>query len=342
MKNKFLNFFIIFLLSSVFIYAVEIEEDAYITALEAYNKNDFKTAQKLLSEFIQKFPGSKYKAGVLLKLAQLENDFNTAIKMYDEIINNYPGTENEIEAIYLKGILFFTKEKYSDSKKEFEKIIEKFSESIWTEPSYYYLLLNNYTLKNYDEAEKVYKKYSEAGIYRNYRTRMDLSFANVLFSKGRYNEAAELYRAVIDKTNPDDKNIYLPYVYKQLIECYKKRNDTENIIKYENELKEKFPDSKEIFQENKFSEKGTATPVLPVNSSEEFFTVQIGAYTNKKFADIMYKKLLDKKYTVFLKQEGKFYKIQVGRFKTEKEADDYAKDLIKKEKLQTYLIKKAE
>ncbi len=339
MKIKLIFFLFIFFIPGLCIYSIEIEEDAYVSALETYNKKDFKNAKKLMEEFIQKFPGSKYKAGILLKLAQLENDFNNAIKMYDDIINTYHGTESEIEAIFLKGVLLFTGEKYDESKKEFKTIIEKFSESIWTEPSYYYLLLNNYALKNYDEAEKIYKKYMDTKIYYNYKSRMDLAYANVLFAKGKYSEAVDLYESVLDKTNADDKNIYLPFVYEKIIECYKNKNDTKNVIKYEKELNEKFSGSVELLK-NKQKPENLSYPSLIVDKEKSFFTVQIGAYTNKKFADIMYKKLIEKKYEVFFKTEGKFYKIQVGRFSTEKDADDYAKEFIKKEKLKSYLIKK--
>ncbi len=344
MKIKILILFFCFLSLFNFILGLEVEEDAYISALEIYNKNDFKNSKKLFEEFLEKFSASKYKPKILLKLGQLENDFDKAISIYDNVINNYSDSENEIEAIYLKGVLFFTKEKYKESKNEFQKIIEKFSESIWTEPSYYYLLLNNYALKNYDEAEKIYKKYIDIKNFYVYKNRMDLCYANVLYSKGKYPEAIELYKEVLNKTNTDDKNIFLPYIYRQIIECYKKQNDIENATKYEKELNEKFPKANELLQEHVLPEK-SETPVLikkDESNASEFFTIQIGAYTNKKFADIMYKKLLEKKYTVFLKTEGKFYKIQVGKFVTKQEADDYAKDLMVKEKLKSYLVKKFE
>ncbi len=343
MKIKILILLFYFFISSNYVFSLEVEEDAYISALEAYNKNDFKNSKKLFEEFLEKFPASKYKPKVLLKLGQLENDFDKAISIYDNIINNYRDSENEIEAIYQKGILLFSKEKYKESIDEFKKIVERFSESIWTEPSYYYLLLNNYALKNYDEAEIIYKKYFDIRNFYIYKNRMNLAYANVLYSKGKYSEAIELYKGVIDKTNTDDKNIYLPYIYKQIIECYKKQNDIENSTKYENELNEKFPKANELLQEHVLSEKKEG-PVLETGKKNDssFFTVQIGAYTNKKIADFIYKKFLDKKYTVFFKIDGKFYKIQIGKFATEQEADDYAKEFIKKEKLQTYLIKKIE
>jgi len=330
----------IFILFSQFVFSIEIEEDAYISALEIYNSGDMEKAKVEFQKFLEKFPGSKYKPQVLLKLAEFENDFDTAIKKYDEIIKNYAGSEVEIEAIFSKARLYWAKEYYDNAIYEFEKIINNFSESIWTEPAIYYLSLCFYSQKKYDEVEKLYFKYKENRTFTAYKTRMDFVYANCLFEMGKFKEAAENYASVIEKTEPSDKNIYLPFVYERLIECFKKIGDNESAEKYEKELTQRFPNysvkNQKVQNIPSVEVKKTVESEKPKTGQ---FTVQIGAYTNKKIADMMFKKLQNKNYSVFMKKEGKFIKIQVGRFETEKEAENYAKDFILKEKLNSYLIK---
>lgn len=337
MKKMLIFFFILF---SQFVFSVEIEEDAYISTLEIYNSGNVEKAKIEFQNFLKKFPESKYKPQVLLKLAEFENNFETAVKKYDEIIKNYSGSEVQIEAIFSKARLFWAKEYYDKAIFEFKKLINNFSESIWTEPSYYYLALCFYSQKKYDEVEKLYFKYEENKLYNAYKTRMDFVFANCLFEMEKFKEAAEKYVSVIENTEAGDKNIYLPFVYERLIECFKKTRDNENAERYEKELSQRFPGyAAKSQKEQNISSIEATKPMISEKPQAGHFTVQIGAYTNKKIADIMFKKLQKKNYSVFMKREGKFIKIQVGRFETEKEAENYAKDFILKEKLNSYLIK---
>lgn len=72
-------------------------------------------------------------------------------------------------------------------------------------------------------------------------------------------------------------------------------------------------------------------PAEPVNTNptqpKVIYRVQVGAFTVKKNADNIAKKLQEKGYPVIIKKEDKYYRVQVGAFAVKKNADEMAKKL---------------
>ncbi len=334
-------------------YGAMVEEDAYISASSQFEKKDYSAAAKEYAAFLEKFPESKYKAPSLLKMAELSENIEDAMKYYNMVINDFPGTPYEAEAVYGLAKLFYAGGDYKKARVYFNIIITKFPSMVWVEESYYMLMLCAGAEHDTAIFEKAYDEYNSKG-YFSFRSRVNMAYAGYLFGSGKYDRAIVMYRELIDKTQGKDGNIYMPLVYLNASLAAKKINDDKSAEMLENDLKFKYPDSPEAkggkpAEEGKFSQaQPTAAPIKPSGHKaaakaviKEFYTMQIGAYSNKKLCDLTAEKLIGKKYEVFVKKDGKFYKISVGKFATKQEAENFAPGMAKKEKLKSWLIKQA-
>jgi cell division septation protein DedD len=68
------------------------------------------------------------------------------------------------------------------------------------------------------------------------------------------------------------------------------------------------------------------------------YTVQVGAYKTKAYAQNLSKKLLEKGYKVFV-IHNKIYKVQIDKFKNKHDAIEFAKHIQKKEKLKNFVTR---
>ncbi|MBI4389525.1 MAG: SPOR domain-containing protein, partial [Nitrospinae bacterium] len=92
------------------------------------------------------------------------------------------------------------------------------------------------------------------------------------------------------------------------------------------------------------SAKGRAKePVSPENDDSVFYTIQVGAYQTKAFAESMINSLAMKGYNAFMtmlhNNGGDYYKVQVERFDDKERAQMFSKELEIREKLNTFVIR---
>jgi hypothetical protein len=72
------------------------------------------------------------------------------------------------------------------------------------------------------------------------------------------------------------------------------------------------------------------------NKSSTLYTVQVGAYKTKAYAQSLLKKLVGKGYNAFV-IHNKIYKVQIDKFKNKQDAIELAKHIQKKEKLKNFV-----
>ncbi len=340
---------IILLMTAVSIYPIALEGDAYNSAINAYNNKDFDQAREEMNAFIKDFPNSKFVPEFLIKLGSIAEEKEKAADLYSSVIDKYAGSEYEAEAEYSLGQLYYAMDDYKKSKEYFAAILEKHRDSAWLEPSYYGMMLTLYGLKQYSEAESIYKDYKGNKTPEAFKNRISLAYANALFNQGNYQDSINMYKEVI-KSGLEDQNIYMPFVYSKIVAASKENQDNKGAEAFIKELVEKYPDSKEARYYTANMEGPTPEEIMtpePVETiviqampkNGTYYTIQIGAYSNKKFADMIYGKMQGKKYVAFLKKHDKFYAVQIGKFVSQNDAKAYAWDFIKKEKLKAYLIK---
>ena len=70
--------------------------------------------------------------------------------------------------------------------------------------------------------------------------------------------------------------------------------------------------------------------------AESLYTVQVGAYKTKAYAEILLRKLIKKGYNAFM-THNKVYRIQVEKFKNKEDALNLAQGIQEKEKLKNFV-----
>jgi len=350
-NRKITQMVFVFLLIPFMLSAASEDED-YLEAMKAYNEKKFDKAEVLFREFEEKYGSSRFIPNVRIKLAELESDFDKAAQMYRDAADKYRGSQHEAEAIYALGRLYYAKGRYSDAEEQFGRILGKFSGSVWTEMSYYSLMLSLLAQDKFGDLKQIYEDYMKRDYYTLFRNRVRLVYADSLHEQGRYLPASQLYRVIIGEFTKDEKYIFLPDVYVKLIDCYANLGNEELQKKYTAELREKFPKAKAWIEPAPEKDDELIIVQQPLGSEEKpgqnageekqgsFYTIQIGAFTTVKFSGILEKKMSEKGYDVYVKKDGKFYKVQIGRYDTKQEADKAAMELSEKEKIKNYLVKK--
>ena len=208
------------------------------------------------------------------------------------------------------------------------------------------------TERNTNLFEKTYNEYNTKKFYI-FSTRVNMAYAGFVFENGKYDKALVLYRSLIEKNNGKDKYVYMPLVYVNAAKAAQKIGETAGAYKFMKELKNKYPQSMEAksdisLTQNIGSEANQIQGVkkhdmadASLTKQKGFYTIQIAAYSNKRLCDLTAEKMVEKKYEVFVKKDGKFYKLSVGRFTNKKDAESFALDFVKKEHLNSYLVKQS-
>lgn len=353
--KRFLYALIITALFSFACYAGEDED--YIAAMEAYNRQDYKEAGRLLADFAEKYPASRHMPNTMVKLGELAGDFDSAASLFNTVIARFPNTEYEAEAIYRSGMLYYAKADYRRAEDYFNKVISRFSNMVWSEPSYYYLMMCKNARGLYDETLKLHKDYREIKYYV-YRNRADAAAAYALSKKGKHAEAAALYEAIIKNDIDSEKYLIAPDIYLKAaasLEAAGKKQEAESYRKRGAEKYSSYPGFKtdaapgatpgavpaavtEVSRTLPVSA-GVVTARAKKEESKIFYTVQVGAFSALKNAEALRDSLNKSGRNSFIKTEGKLHKVLAGRFETKQEADRFAENMAKEEKLKSWLVK---
>ena len=79
-------------------------------------------------------------------------------------------------------------------------------------------------------------------------------------------------------------------------------------------------------------------PKKNTSKSAVLYTVQVGAYKTKAYAENLSKKLIRKGYNAFVIHK-KIYKVQIDKFKNKQDAIEFAKHIQEKEKLKNFVAR---
>jgi TolA-binding protein len=320
------------------IFAAKSEEDQYLNAMDSYNKQDLPKALSGFQDFLAAFPQSKYRPAAMMKVAEIEENFTGKKELYEKVITEYPGTENEAEAVYSLGRLCHARGDYKKAEEYMETLIRKFSNTVWIEPAYYYLMLSLDDMGRFDEAKAIYNDYNSGKGYYMYKNRVELAYANLLFKTGEFAKSADSFEKVINKYDDNEKYIYLPPVYKRLALAYAKMNLPEKAKDTLMELNKKFPDAEsDTFAGRSAETDGIAFAVTPAaeTAAGSFFAVQVGAFSIQKYIKAEKDKYSKIGIPVLVKKSGKLSRVMVGKFNSRAEAEKFAT----KENIKNFLVK---
>ena len=336
------------------------EDEDYIAAMESYNRQNYKEAAKLLADFSEKYQGSRHMPNAMVKLGELAGDFDAAASIFDMVMAKYPNTEYEAEAIYRSGMLYYAKADYKRAEDYFRKVISRFSNMVWSEPCYYYLMMCKNAAGAYDETLKLYKDYRDIKYYI-YKNRAIAAAAYAMSKTGKHAEAAQLYVEIIKSDLDSERYLIAPEIYLKAAAAFELAGSKVEAEEYKLKGAEKYPQYpafKTGAEPAKTPEAAAAatpaqTPVIkPAATAEKpaataaadpaprvFYTVQVGAFSTLKNAELMRDKLNKSKRNAFIKSEGKMHKVLAGKFQTKEEADRFAEKMAREDRLKSWLVK---
>jgi tetratricopeptide (TPR) repeat protein len=136
-----------------------------------------------------------------------------------------------------------------------------------------------------------------------------VKIADSYFLEGEYKQAAAIYKKIKNRSSSFD---FIPHVNLRLIQIAAKEGDWPAKNKYIKEFRQKYPQSAE------------RSFVDIIESYGDFFTIQVGAFSEKKNALVL-KVLLSKVYKSYIVEDRSFspslYKVRVGRYRRRYEAE---------------------
>jgi len=162
--------------------------------------------------------------------------------------------------------------------------------------------LCNYNLHNYADARELFKRSLKSSI-GDLSTENYIGIADTYFMESNYKNAISIYKQIIDKK--ENKN-YKANLRFKLGRAYQKQAEwTKSSIQFK-------------ALEKKYS-KSLETEIAKANSTGgNFFTIQVGSFSNKDNAEKLRDDLKAKdydSYIVTLKNNGhKLYRVRVGKF----------------------------
>ncbi|MCQ9206138.1 MAG: SPOR domain-containing protein [Omnitrophica bacterium] len=177
--------------------------------------------------------------------------------------------------------------------------------------SLYFLGLAYIKIENYPRAKlylrKLVRRFPDSKYYDHAMARL----ADTYFLKQEYKEAEILYKEIVKRTyNPDN----MPLILLRLAQISSRQGKWEKKRKYLQVIKDKFPQSSEM----KF--------VKILEGYGDFFTIQVGAFSEKKNALGLAKELKRKKYKVYVVRDTKgiypIYKVRVEKFRDRNSAQN--------------------
>ena len=218
--------------------------------------------------------------------------------------------------------IYYMKGDYKSAILEGERALSRVGNSDGLDGLYYILGLSYLKDGNYLRASDIFEIILNEFKGSKFREEAKLGLGDVSYLKGDLDKAQRYYEDILDD-NPHTK--LRAKVYYRLRSVAFKKGDTERGKLYSEKLSSGFPAS---------SEGLAAEEMLPVaaKSTEFFYTVQVGSFSNDRNAHNFYAILIRKGYSAFIEEVisakgGRVHKVKVGRFKSRREALDLERKL---------------
>ncbi|MFH1093069.1 MAG: SPOR domain-containing protein [Candidatus Omnitrophota bacterium] len=182
-------------------------------------------------------------------------------------------------------------------------------------------------LDMYEDARKVFKK-AIPFAKGNLVTEVYMGIADSYFMQKKYGQAVTVYEQIIDKTKNDEE--FLAALYYKLGKSYQNESEWAKTKYYFDLLKTKYPDSFELELVKKNSVGGN------------FFTIQVGCFSNLKNAEKLQSDLKAKGYDVYVtpfnNNGQQLYRVRVGEFMSRLAAEHTEAVLQSQEQLPTHIF----
>lgn len=192
---------------------------------------------------------------------------------------------------------------------DYEEALQKAKALKQNDETLYFLGLVYTKIANYPRARECLIFLTNNYPRSKFNEQGTIKLADTYFLEGDLSRARQLYENLEKKSTASN---YLSLVYLRLSQIAEKEGRWEDKKRYINLLKDKYPSSNELLVAD------------TLRGQEDFFTIQIGAFSDSRNA-VNLKNDLDNKYDAYILEDksGSYvlYKVRVGKFKDRKEAE---------------------
>ncbi len=206
--------------------------------------------------------------------------------------------------------VYFLQGDYKSAIIEGEKILADAKHSSDLDELYYILALNYLKDGNYLRASDIFEIILREFRDSKFKEEVNLSLADTYFLRGDFAKAENYYRQLFNN-NPRTKLKAL--IFYRLAQCGFKKGDTQQAKEYLSKLKNECPLNLESGFSNDIS-------------TDVYYTVQVGSFSNIKNANNLVQRLNRKGYPAYTEEvnfQGKVsYRARVGKFNSRQEAAD--------------------
>lgn len=233
--------------------------------------------------------------------------FGFCALLFGFLTNVYALNLDKIKVYFLAG-------DYKSAILEGERLLASEAQSSHSDELYYILGLSYLKDSNYLRASDIFEIILKEFKNSTFKEETKLGLGDTYFLRGDYDKAGGYFRELINN-NPATK--LKAQVYYRLILIGFKKGDTQEGKEYLDRLKKEFPASTELIVNRELC-------VLSNYSSDFFYTVQVGSFTQAKNAHNLTDKLIQTGYDAYIEEtdlrDTKTYRVKVGKLKSRTEA----------------------
>jgi len=295
---------------------------------------------------------------LLLNEASREENLDAAMEKYREIIARYPDSTCAIEAQIAVAELEYLSGNSELAHSEYESFVSKFPRHKQSSLAWYRMGVCSMEMGEYDRAIDEFRRSISANPWAEHIILSKIGIADAYLARCDYSRALREYRWIFPG--------YLePYVLYKICICYKKLGNERYFSSVLDQLKKKYPLSREAkiaatYEKTKRAEEQVTIETASVSSSDskpfpadekelvkasakQCWTIQVGSFIKEANAYNLAILLKKKGYSPRIQKvnigNGIFYRVYVGSYDTEARAKEKAKKILAEEGLPAHIVK---
>lgn len=306
------------------------EKGDYLQAIAAFNARDWDTAKRAFINFQTQYPKSTWRLAVDLRLADLETDPNKTLAAYRRVMTLTKVSEWKADARWGLACTHLAMGNFAEAAVLYDEVM--LNDLARKPAALYFDATCQFALKNYTKAEEYFTAILRDPNQPPWAPDALIGLADVKLARSEFSIAQGHYQAYLDKYPEGDQ---VGWAQERQADILEQIGNTKEAKSLQQTLQK---DKAERIQPEPTV---TPEPVIPAPEGATF-TVQVGAFSKKEFAERLQNKLKKKGLNAYLvpgtNSSGVVLsQVRVGNYSNREFALKIAKELEKTENL-PYLI----
>jgi len=332
------------------------EAGLYQQCKRLFSEGGFIEVGSNIARFRSLYPESKHTEEMLFMQAFLQPAIDVSIETYELIIDKYPKSAWAAKSYFQLGQSYYLQGEYDKALDHYGKIIVSYpdDETYW--PTRYWKCRTLISRGDYQEAMVALRALEKSNFVGINKDAIMMAMGSCYMGMNDYENAAAAYRSLVEFM-PDSRRVPSAYLllarslqnlgepeaartlYQKVLKSYGDSIEAQQAQQYLSSLSTPTPK----FQPLEAVKRKPTTPKATKEAPESsYFSIQVGAFSNKSNAENLAKRLRNKGYSVDIippaSGKSRLHKVRVGRYKTQEDAVSASKNLGKNEELDTAVV----